>query len=167
MMPLQTGRIVFLCLAAISLGAALRTVTARRLVSATLCLGITGVAIAGLLLLFAAPWMAGVQLFVATGGVVALLITEITAKEAAPESPRRSVQPGAAALIAGGLFGVLVWMIQQVPLLGTPNGPVIADGTAQLGAALTDPLRHLLTFQAVGLLLLVTLLGGVYLGRGR
>ena len=162
------SRVLFVLLAGVTLGAAVRVVTHRVLFHAALWLIVAFAGIAGIYLLLASPFMAGVQLFIYIGGVavlttIAVMVTKGMMRRDLPTTSHA----GSAALVAVALFAVQGWMIVQLPLPAAPPFPPLDGELALLGAALVDPQGFLLPFEVVSVLLLSVLLGALYLARER
>jgi NADH-quinone oxidoreductase subunit J len=162
------GQVLFLLFGGLSVVAAARMVTARRSFNALLWLMGCFACIAGLYLLLESPFMAGIQLLISIGGIGILIMFAMLVTKGAMRAEGHAVRAsGAAAALALALFLVMAWMAVQLPLPETALSPVPEGSLGQLGAVLVDPEMYLLPFEVVGVLLLVALIGGLYLGRER
>jgi NADH-quinone oxidoreductase subunit J len=124
--------------------------------------------VAAIYMLLESPFMAGIQLFIYIGGVAVLTVIAIMVTKGMMRQDRRTVNdPWSSLVVAVSLFGVMVWMIVQVPLPTEPIFPVSEGGISLLGAALVDPEGFMLPFQVVSIMLLVVLLAALFLGRER
>ncbi|MGC9346665.1 MAG: NADH-quinone oxidoreductase subunit J family protein [Anaerolineae bacterium] len=165
---ISLSQIVFLLFSAVALGAAARVVTSHRVFHAAMWLVGSFFGIAAIYMLLESPFMAGIQLFIYIGGVAVLTVIAIMVTKGIMDEDRRTVNdPWSALIVALSVFGVMVWMIVQVPLPVEPLFPVPEGGIALLGAALVDPAGFLLPFQVVSIMLLVVLLASLFLGRER
>lgn len=165
---MSVPRVLFLLFASLALTAATRVVTSRRVFHAALWLIISFFGVAAIYLLLAAPFMAGVQLFLYIGGVAVLTVIAIMVTKGVMRlGTRVSNEPGTSLLMAVVLFGVMVWMIVSIPWQQLPLAPPGETDLAALGEAMVDPAGYLLPFEVVSLMLLVVMLGSLYLGKGR
>jgi NADH-quinone oxidoreductase subunit J len=149
--------------AVITFGCGLRVVSSNDLVHCVLWLGIVLVMTAGIFLLLGAPFLAGVQLLLYTGGVITLMLfgVMLTRRHHDIGVEIDSSRKLPAALTAGSLFALMAVAITSTPLPPLlPANPVAA---IEIGRAfLTD---HLLAFEVLSLLLLAAMVGAITLGR--
>jgi NADH:ubiquinone oxidoreductase subunit 6 (subunit J) len=167
-MSLNQG--AFLLVAILALGVAVRIVVARQAFCGALWLTVAFFGVAAIYLFLASPFIAGFQLFVYIGGVAVLDIIAIMVAKGKDMTRERGAalnDPWLAGGVAVSLFGVMAWMIVQLPLPATPVCCIEADELQLLGAAWLDPQRYLLVFEVISVMLLVTLVGSLYLGRER
>lgn len=144
---------------------ALRVVTSRNLVHSVLWLGLTLFATAILYVWLSAPFLAGVQVLLYTGGVVTLMIFGVMLtrrtdpRNAVNEAGRRGW--GAAAAV--GLFGLLAAAIYRTEGLPveTAEPPEVAD----IGRAFLT--EHVAAFEVLSLLLLAAMVGAIVIARRR
>ena len=156
-------QVVFALLALIVLVAGLRVVSSSDLVHCVLWLGIVLILTAGIFLMLGAPFLAGVQLLLYTGGVITLMLFGVMLTHrhegigVKVDSSRRL--PAALGSIAL-FFAMAVAIVRtELPLLARPDPlPAVEIGRAFL----TD---HLLAFEVLSLLLLAAMVGAIVLGR--
>ncbi len=160
--------VIFLLLSAIALGSALLVVTTQHMVHAALWLVVTLGSIAGIFLLFAAEFVAWVQILIYVGAVVVLLLFALMLTKAPTGSQpdldaRQKVPAALVALLVAGLLGTTVvagfWGVE----LDLDNAVV---GSAELTGA-TIFKKWVLPFEALSVLLLAALVGAIVLSRGR
>jgi NADH:ubiquinone oxidoreductase subunit 6 (subunit J) len=159
----MTESILFLVVIILLLVGAVRVVASRDLVRAVLWLGIVLVLTAGMFLLLGAPFLAGIQLLLYTGGVITLMLFGVMLTRRHHEigveidSSRRL--PGALGAVA--LFVAMACAIFRTDLPAWPSSvpiPAIEIGRAFL----TD---HLVAFEVLSVLLLAAMIGAIVLGR--
>jgi NADH-quinone oxidoreductase subunit J len=159
-------QIIFILLAAATLGSALMVVTARNLVHSALWLIATLFGVALLFGLLQAAFLAVVQVVIYIGAIAILLIFAImlTRKLATDSGPALTENWPWAVLIAVVLFGVLGYTLLTWP--GTAALPVPLDPRADqvraLGIALVAPEGYVLAFGLASVLLLGALIGAIY-----
>jgi NADH-quinone oxidoreductase subunit J len=164
-------RIAFAVLAGGVLGGALVTITRKSAVEAVLALIFTFCAVAGLYATLSAHFLAVLQVLVYAGAIMVLFIFAVmivSRDEEAPISLRGLFLRAAGVLATGYLFYRLAWLVvfeRTTDVLATSKVlPIPGYGTvASVGRLLfTD---FLFPFEAVSLLLLVAVVGGVLLAR--
>jgi NADH-quinone oxidoreductase subunit J len=159
-------QIVFILVAATTLGSALLVVTSRNLVHSALWLiaALFGVAVVyGLL---SAGFLAVVQIVIYIGAIAILIIFAImlTRKVVRPEGGARyNVNWGWALVAALVLFVTLAWVISSWPGVATQAPPLSpdADPLKELGVALVSPDGYVLAFELASVLLLAALIGAI------
>ncbi|MGQ9584194.1 MAG: NADH-quinone oxidoreductase subunit J family protein [Anaerolineae bacterium] len=158
--------ILFVVLSLIVLGAALMVVTNRNIFHSALYLILAFVGVAGLYILLEAEFLAGVQVLVYVGAVAVLILFAIMLSGRYLARPGRQLneQWPLAAIFAALFFGVLVFVLLQVPW-ATVEASVPADYLAQLGQDLMGP--YLLPFEVASVLLLVAMIGAILIARER
>jgi len=165
------GQIAFLGFAFVSVVAALRVVTSRRVFHAALWLIATFFGVAAVYMLLESPFMAAIQIFLYIGGVAVLTVIAIMVTKGVMREDRRilnrPVAAGVVSLASLALFVTMVWMIIQLPLPEEPVFPVTPGSLSLLGAALVDPEGYLLPFEVVSVMLLAVLVVSLYLGKER
>lgn len=166
--------IVFYCLAAVIIVSSIFAVTARRMLRAATFLLFVLIATAGLYLMLNYHFLAVVQLAVYAGGILVLFIFAILLTSAKGDRTepggRRKVFSGVVAALAGIVITVGV-ILKNKFLYGT-NTTIMGDqeidmkeiGNAMLG---TGKYEYLLSFEAVGVLLLACVIGGILIARKR
>jgi NADH-quinone oxidoreductase subunit J len=161
----MTEALLFFVLAALILVGAVRVVASRDLVHSVLWLGVVLVLTAGMFLMLGAPFLAGIQLLLYTGGVITLMLFGVMLTRRHHEigveidSSRRLP----AALGSLALFGAMACAILRTELPAwSSSAPVPA---IEIGRAfLTD---HLIAFEVLSVLLLAAMIGAIVLGRQR
>lgn len=156
-------QIAFGIVAACVLVAGLQVVTGRNLVHGVLWLGVMLAMTAVLFLLARAPFLAGIQILLYTGGVVTLMLFGVMLTRRLEgvwiENQQSRRIPGAIA--AAILFGVLAGSVFTTE--GLPARPPTPHPANEIGRAfLTD---HLLAFEVLSLLLLAAMVGAIVLAR--
>lgn len=174
-MEITVESIVFLIFAVLTLGSALLVVTTRNLFHGALYLMASLFGVAGLFVLLAAPFLAGVQVVVYIGAIAILIIFAImlTPQVTAMRSVHTDHWPMAVA--AAALFFVLLLLV-VTPLMDelgvddfaadfTQKNPVDvpADSLIRLGEQLVDPQGFMLPFEVASVLLMAALIGAVLL----
>jgi len=167
--------VVFLIFGVLTLGSALLMVTARNLFHGALYLMASLFGVAGLFVLLAAPFLAGVQVVVYIGAIAILIIFAImlTPQVTAMRGIRTTQWPLAVA-VAVIFFALLVSV--ATPLMGelgvddfaadfTQENPpdVPADSLVRLGETLVDPQGFMLPFEVASVLLMAALIGAALL----
>jgi NADH-quinone oxidoreductase subunit J len=159
----MTEALLFSVLATLILLGALRVVASRDLVRAVLWLGVVLVLTAMMFLMLGAPFLAGIQLLLYTGGVITLMLFGVMLTrrhhEIGVDIDRSRRLPAALGSLA--LFGAMASAIFRTDLPDwSASAPVPA---IEIGRAfLTD---HLVAFEVLSMLLLAAMIGAIVLGR--
>lgn len=168
MTPMQ---IIFILVAAATLGAALMTVTVRNMIHAALWLVVSLFGIAIVYVLLNAGFLAVAQVVIYIGAIAILVIFAImlTRKMAADVGPQTNSNWGWGAALAAGLFAALFWIFRSWPGINTAAQPLPEgrDYVLQLGEALLAPNQYLLVFEVASVLLLAALIGSIMIARVR
>ena len=159
----MTKTLLFFVLATLILVGAVRVVASRDLVRAVLWLGVVLVLTAVMFLMLGAPFLAGIQLLLYTGGVITLMLFGVMLTRRHQEigvdidSSRRLP----AAVGSAALFIAMASAIFRTDLPAwSSSAPVPA---IEIGRAfLTD---HLVAFEVLSILLLAAMIGAIVLGR--
>lgn len=154
--------------AAVLLFSALRVVTSDNLVRSVLWLAVTLVTTAVVYVMLAAPFMAGIQILLYTGGVVTLMLfgVMLTNRDGGVKVVNES--DSASHFRAGSTAATLFSLMTAAILLSEDQLPEGSNEgfevtTATLGQAfLTD---HLLAFEVLSVLLLAAMIGAIVLSR--
>lgn len=164
-------QIVFILIAAATLGAALMVVSARNLVHSALWLIAALFGVAAVFVLLSAGFLAVVQVVIYIGAIAILIIFAImlTRRIARDTGPRYNANWGWAVLLAAVVFGGLVWMLSQWPGINTalPAMSPRADPLRALGVALVSPDYYVLPFELASVLLLAALIGAIVIAWER
>jgi NADH-quinone oxidoreductase subunit J len=156
--------LIFLVLAGILLGAALLVVLGRDIIRSGLWLVLSFAGLAGIYALLGSAFMAAAQVLVYMGAISVLILFAIMITQS-KSGPGRLVfqrQWWAGALAA---FGLVVLMLLAVMLTAWPQagGDIVPQQARQIALLLFD--ENLFAFEAVGVLLLAAVIGGLYLAR--
>lgn len=162
MTPVQ---IIFILVAAATLGAALMVVTARNLVHSALWLIASLFGVAVIYALLEAGFLAVVQVVVYIGAIAILIIFAImlTRNVAQASGPRFNINWAWAFGIALLAFVSLGWILSSWSGFSTPGTPLVegADPLRDLGVALVSPDGYVLAFELASVLLLAALIGAI------
>jgi NADH-quinone oxidoreductase subunit J len=170
---MTASQIIFILVAAMTLGAALMVVSARNLVHAALWLIVALFGVAVFFVFLNAGFLAVAQVVIYIGAIAILLIFAIMLTRRVAEDTGPQVNPGWAwsALVSVVLFGGLVWMLStwQGFSLTRPDLDASLDPLRQLGMALVSPQAYVLPFEVASVLLLAALIGAIMVAweRGR
>jgi NADH-quinone oxidoreductase subunit J len=163
--------IAFAILSAGVLAGGLMTITRRNPVSAVMSLVLTFGALAGLFATLSAHFLAVLQILVYAGAIMVLfvfVVMMVNREESTPIARQGLVARAAGVLAAGYVFYRVAWLVgheRSMPLLAASATPPVKDfGTvSSVGALLFSD--FLFPFEAISLLLLVAVIGGVMLTR--
>ena len=163
--------IVFAVLSAGVLLGGLLTITLRNPVSAVMSLVLTFAALAGLFATLSAHFLAILQILVYAGAIMVLfvfVVMMVNRQEPTPIARQGLVTRAVGVLAAGYVFYRAAWLVgheRTMPLLAASAKPPVKDfGTvSSVGALLFSD--FLFPFEAISLLLLVAVIGGVMLTR--
>jgi len=169
MTPVQ---IVFIVVAAATLGAGLMVVTVRNLVHSALWLVVSLFGVAIVYVLLEAGFLAVVQVVVYIGAIAVLMIFAImlTRRIAKDSGPRFNENWTWAAAISLILFVALVWILSGWPGIAARSAPALgeaADPLRDLGVALVSPNGFVLAFELASVLLLAALIGAIFVAWER
>jgi NADH:ubiquinone oxidoreductase subunit 6 (subunit J) len=150
-------------LATLMLGAGLAVVTMRDIIRCGLAMIVCFLALAGLYVTLGAPMVAAAQVIVYIGAISVLILFAImlTQDKAAPARLVFQTQAAPAAVAA-----IVVAVLVAVAAAGTDWGAVaavVATATNDLAKSLFD--NYVLAFEAVSVLLLAAVIGGVFLAK--
>jgi len=168
MTPIQ---IIFIVVAAVTLGAAIMVVTSRNMVHAALWLVLALFGIAVFFILLNAGFLAMAQVVIYIGAIAILMIFAImlTRRVAQDTGPQINSNWFWAALVAGIIFAGLFWLLSQwqgfyavQPELN-PN----VDPVKTLGLALVSPNAYVIPFEVASILLLAALIGAIMIAWDR
>jgi NADH-quinone oxidoreductase subunit J len=158
-------QILFLLVAALTLGAALQVVTNRNLVHSALWLVVSLFGVAVLFVLLNAGFFAVVQVVIYIGAIAILMIFAVMLTRRIAQDVGPSANRGwwLSALVALALFVGLFWLLSSwegfaTPLPALPPG---ADPLTRLGEALVSPNAYVLPFELASVLLLAALVGAI------
>ena len=155
--------LVFLALAGVMLGSALLVVLGRDIIRSALWLILSFAALAGFYGLLGSPFMAISQVLVYIGAIAVLILfaVMITSSKTGPARLVFQRQWWAGAIAAVLLVGLLVI---TVLLTDWPhNGVVYAADVRDIALTLFED--YLIAFEALGVLLLAAVIGGLYVAK--
>lgn len=162
MTPLQ---IVFILVAAATLGTALLVVTTRNLVHAALWLVASLFGVAVVYVLLNAGFLAVAQVVIYIGAIAILMIFAImlTRRVATDTGPQINSNWGWAAILSAVIFAFLAWMLGSWPGFSTalPEMSPRSDPLRELGQALVSPDLYVIPFEVASVLLLAALIGAI------
>ncbi len=168
-MEITASQVIFGILSVIIVVFSILTVTTRRMLRAATFLMFVLFATAGLYFLLDYHFLAAVQITVYAGGVLVLLIfsifltSHVGDKVDKVELKRRV--PGLLAALAGGALCIFVILKSGLKITETISGGEIdmkVLGTALMG---TGKYQYLLPFEAISILLLACIIGGILIAR--
>jgi NADH-quinone oxidoreductase subunit J len=156
--------VVFACLSAVLVGAALAVVLSKNLFHAVLWLALALTGTAGVFLLLDAEFLAAVQLLLYAGGVVtvavfAIVVTERLVGERISQTNRRLA---GGAIVSLAVFALVVSTFAQRPL-PTARPAMTGDLTKALGETVLT--TFVLPFELLALLMVAALLAAIYFAR--
>lgn len=163
--------ILFILIAAGTLGSALMVVTVRNLIHAALWLIVSLAGVAIMFVFLSAGFLAIAQVVIYIGAISILIIFSIMLTRNVAIDPERqlnSTWPGAM-VISAALFSILVLILSQWSAMTTqaPEMPERFDTLRLLGTALVAPNGYVLPFELASVLLLAALIGAILVAWGR
>ncbi len=163
--------ILFLILAAIIAGGSVMAVISRKIIRAATYLLFVLIATAGLYLLMDYHFLAAVQLAVYAGGIMVLfifsiLLTHQPGKDVQYEKPSRMIVAFLAASAGLGVCGYIIYNNVYKAYSYITHGEIDMQtiGITMMG---TDKYQYLLPFEAISILLLACIIGGIMIARKR
>jgi NADH-quinone oxidoreductase subunit J len=164
-------QILFIIIAAATLGAALMVVTTRNLIHAALWLVVALFGVAVFFVLLDAGFLAVAQVVIYIGAIAILMIFAImlTRRVVMDIGPPVNANWPWAAGLGVILFVALVWMLNNWSGMATslPEMSQRADPLQELGAALVSPAQYVLPFELASVLLLSGLIGAIIVAWDR
>ncbi len=158
-------QILFILVAAATLGAALLVVTSRNLIHAALWLIVSLFGISIFYVFLNAGFLAVVQVVVYIGAIAILMIFAImlTRRVADTPDPRFNSNWIWAILISVVLFGTMAWILSVWPGINAtrPELSPALNPIQQLGVALVSPEAYVIPFELASVLLLAALIGAI------
>jgi NADH-quinone oxidoreductase subunit J len=163
--------VLFIVVAAVTLGSALMVVTTKNMIRMALWLIITLLGVAITFAILSAGFLAIVQVVIYIGAIAILMIFAImlTRGSAQDNTPRYHNEwlwglVVALVIFAGLIYIFVNWSGFQMQL---PKMDVRANPVVDLGKALVDPNGYLLPFELASVLLLAALVGAIYIAWDR
>ncbi len=171
-MEVTASQVVFGILAVIIVVFSILTVTTRRMLRSATFLMFVLFATAGLYLMLDYEFLAAVQLTVYAGGILVLLIFSIfltsNVGDKMDKIPWKKVLPGLGTAIVGLALCAFVIAKSGLRMVETAAGSATVNmktiGTALMG---TGKQQYLLPFEAISILLLACIIGGILIARKR
>ncbi|HEY5997104.1 MAG TPA: NADH-quinone oxidoreductase subunit J [Candidatus Deferrimicrobiaceae bacterium] len=156
--------IVFLAIAALTVGSAVLVATLPNLIYSAVALLFSFAGVAGLFVFASADFLAATQVLVYVGGIIVLILFAVFLSHHVANvklaNPVRFRVP--AALLCLVLFGVLSYTSLSTAFAVRPDASY-APTTAEIGELLMT--RYLLPFEVASVLLLAALVGAALLSR--
>lgn len=158
-------QIIFIFVAAITLGAAILVVTTKKLIHSALWLILSLFGVAILYVILNATFLAVAQVVIYIGAIAILMIFVImlTHNLASDIGPRFNKSWPWALLLSIIFFGGLVWLLSSWSGINTalPEMSTKTDPLTELGVALVSPDAYVIPFELVSVLLLAALIGAI------
>jgi len=158
-------QIVFILIAAATLGAAAMVVIARNMVHSALWLVATLFGVAVFYAILNAGFLAVAQVVIYIGAIAILMIFAImlTRKVTGDMGPGLNPNWMWAALISVVMFGGIAWMLSSWQGFSSPLAALGSrdDSLQQLGMALVSPDYYVIPFEVASVLLLAALIGAI------
>lgn len=168
---MSSQQIIFLLVAALTLGSALMVVTTRNLIHAALWLVATLFGVAAIFALLDAGFLAVVQVVVYIGAIAILFIFAVmlTRRDTLDRGSQMNPNWWLGALVAVFSFGALALLVQGWSGFASlpADLPPGFDAVTVLGNALISPDAFVLPFEVASVLLLAALVGAVYVAFNR
>ena len=166
-------KIIFIIFAAVSLGAALMVVTARKLIHSALWLILTLFGVALIYGLLDAGFLAAAQVVIYIGAIAILFIFAVmlTRRSMQDTGSQNNQYWWVAAPISVLLFAGLVWMLSSWQGFSTALPKLAPESKAgmlkQLGQILVSPNGYVLPFELASILLVAALIGAIWVAWER
>lgn len=168
---MSSPQLIFLVVAALTLGSAVMVVTTRNLIHAALWLVATLFGVAVVFALLDAGFLAVVQVVVYIGAIAILFIFAVmlTSRDALDRGPQMNPHWWLGAVVAVFTFGALALLVFSVDGFSSAASDLPAgfDAVTLLGNALISPDAFVLPFEVASVLLLAALVGAVYVAFNR
>ena len=170
-MDISVSQVIFGILATIIVVFSILTVTTRRILRSATYLLFVLLATAGIYFMLEYHFLAAVQITVYAGGILVLFVFSIfLTSQAGEKLPKISLKKFLSGLVAAvtGLVVCLFIILKN----GFKITEVVSDGEIDMkdiGMALmgTEKYQYLLPFEAVSILLLACIIGGILIARKR
>ena len=164
-------QIIFYVLATIIAGCSVMAVLTQKIIRSAVFLLFVLLGTAGLYLLLDYHFLMAVQIAVYAGGVMvlfifAILLTNRPGEEIKKEKPARMISAALLAFFGIGVCGALIFTnVKRVyNYIAQPEFDMKDIGLTMMG---TDKFQYMLPFEAVSLLLLACIIGGLMIARKR
>ncbi|MFV0418993.1 MAG: NADH-quinone oxidoreductase subunit J [Dysgonomonas sp.] len=164
-------QIIFYILATIIVFSTIMAVTTQKIIRSATFLLFVLLGTAGLYLLLDYHFLMGVQIAVYAGGVMvlfifAILLTNEPGRDVKFEKPGRMLIAGVTALAGLAICGHIIFynVNRFYTYVAQPEFEMKDIGMAMMG---TDKYQYLLPFEAISILLLACIIGGIMIARKR
>jgi NADH-quinone oxidoreductase subunit J len=165
------SQIIFILVAASTLGTALMVVTSKNLVHSALWLIASLFGVAVFYAMLQANFLAIVQVVIYIGAIAILIIFAImlTRRITQDDAPRFNANWGWAFFTAALIFAALIWILTSWPGISQSMAELSqrTDTLSQLGTALVSPDAFVLPFELASVLLLAALIGSIFVAWER
>lgn len=168
---MSPAQVVFLVVAALTLFSAVMVVSLKNMMHSALMLILALLGVAVIFAMLDAGFFAIIQVVVYIGAIAILILFAVmlTRNVMRPDLTQLNrgfivAGLGSALMLAGVVFALSTWPgFQAIPGNLDPG----VDPIVTLGLALTDPQGFALPFEAISILLLSAVVGGIYIARDR
>jgi len=162
---MSISAIVFWVIAAVILGSAISVVTAQNLVHAAFFMVLTFFGVSGLYVLLEADFLAVVQILIYVGAIAVLMVfgVMLTQKKDMAQTNASSSHKWLAGGIVTLLMVVLAYAVTRTPWQIIDKAAPLST-VGPIGDLLLN--QFVIPFEAVGILLLVAVLGAIILTKG-
>jgi NADH-quinone oxidoreductase subunit J len=168
---MTSSHLIFLLIAAITLGSAYMVVSVRKLMHAALWLVMALFGVAMIFAMLEAGFFAVVQVVVYIGAIAILIIFAVmlTRRLMEDTGPQVNKNWGWAAAAGVGIFAAMVGGLSAWSGFAKASQALSKEGAdvANLGKALTTPDGFALVFEVTSVLLLAALIGAIYVAMER
>lgn len=154
--------IAFWVLAATTIGCALMVAAVRELIQAVLFLALTFVGVAGIYIVLSADFVAVVQVLIYAGAIAVLMTFAVMLTPAADRKNSETAFQGPAAVLAGLVLAIVVFVIYDTSWNISNRGPFPATA-ASLGQAFLKP--YVVPFEVASVLLMTAMIGAIVLTK--
>jgi len=162
-------QVVFLTAAAITLISAVMVVSLRKLMQSAFAFVLSLMGVAVIFAIIGSGFFAIVQVVVYIGAIAILIIFSVMLIQHMMDAGHSQINRGSVfgGMAVVGLFAGLVFVMSPWGSFQTlPTAfPAHADDLALLGKAFADPEGFLVPFEAVTMLLLAAMVGGIFIAR--
>lgn len=168
-MEITVSQIIFFILSAIIVGCSMMAVVSRKILRAATYLLFVLLATAGIYFLLNYHFLAMIQISVYVGGILVMFVFSIfltsQVGEKMPKTIPVSQLVGLLSAVAGSILCFYVLLTQEFAV--TANIPAGEMNVKEIGFALmgTDQFQYLLPFEAISVLLLACIIGGLLTAR--
>ncbi|MFA6333930.1 MAG: NADH-quinone oxidoreductase subunit J [Bacteroidales bacterium] len=170
-MEITASQIIFFILSAVIVGCSIMSVVSRKLLRAAIYLLFVLLATAGLYLMLDYHFLAAIQVSIYVGGILVLLVFSIfltsQVGEKMPKVKTSKKIAGLAVSVAGTALCLYVLLTQNYPYAEKISKGEIdmhAIGQSLMG---TEKFQYLLPFEAISVLLLACIIGGILIARNK